>query len=58
MDPDLHSNILRFGYGINYKCKGKLCYSIDTFYVVAKFQLPKLNDISVIIRKIKVDYKN
>ena len=50
-------NILKFGYGINYKHEGQLSYSIDRFYVAAKFQFPKLNDISKIFRRIPVDYK-
>ena len=34
------------------------CHSSDKFYVVMKFQLPELNDISIIFRKMPVDYKN
>ena len=41
------------------KCKyeGQLSHSIDRFYVMVKFQLPKLNDTLVLFRKMAVDYK-
>ena len=55
-DPNLQKNIVNFGYGINYKYKGELSNSLDRFYVVVKFQLPQLNDISMIFRKMPVDY--
>ena len=32
--PELHRNILNFGYGINYKYEGMLAHSFDRFYVV------------------------
>ena len=40
-DSGLKKNILKFGYGINYKYDGQLSHSIDCFYVVTEFQLPK-----------------
>ena len=57
-DPELQRNILRFGYSINYKHEGQLCHSINRFNVVAKLQLPKLNDLARIFWKMAVDYKN
>ena len=39
-NPDLKRNILKFGYGINYKYKGMLAHSFDRFYIVMKFMLP------------------
>ena len=33
------------GYGINYKYVGTLSYSFDRFYVVTKFELPKVKDL-------------
>ena len=33
-DVELPSNILKFGYGINYKYIGKVSHSFDRFYVV------------------------
>ena len=43
--PDLHSNILNFGYGINYKYEGMLTHAFDRLYVVTKFMLPMIGDL-------------
>ena len=42
---ELQKNILKFGYGINYKYEGMLAHSFDRFYVVTKFILPTLDDL-------------
>ena len=39
--PELKKNILKFGYGINYKYSRTLSHSFDRFYVVTNFELPK-----------------
>ena len=44
-NPELQRNILKFGYGINYKYKGMLAHSFDRFYIVTKFMLPSVKDI-------------
>ena len=44
-DIELPINILKFGYGINYKYVGKVSHSFDRFYVVTKFELPKIEDL-------------
>ena len=44
-DVDLPNNILKFGYGINYKYMGKVSHSFDRFYIVTKFELPKVEDL-------------
>ena len=44
-EVELPHNILKFGYGINYKYVGKISHSFDRFYVVTKFELPKLEDL-------------
>ena len=44
--PELKKNILKFGYGINYKYEGMLAHSFNKFYVIAKFILPTTSDIS------------
>ena len=44
-DTELPNNILKFGYGINYKHVGKVSHSFDRFYVVTKFELPKQEDL-------------
>ena len=41
-DVELPNNILKFGYSINYKYMGKVSHSFDRFYIVTKFELPKV----------------
>ena len=43
--PELQKNILKFGYGINYKYEGMLAHLFDRFYIVMKFMLPLMGDI-------------
>ena len=45
--PELQKNVLKFGYGINYKYEGMLAYSFDRFYVVTKFILPTLDKLKL-----------
>ena len=45
--PELKRNILNFGYGINFKYEGMLSHSFDRFYVVTKFELPKVEDLKL-----------
>ena len=40
---DIPNNVLKFGYGINYKYMGKVSHSFDRFYIVTKFELPKVD---------------
>ena len=42
---ELQKNILKFGYGINYKYEGMLAHLFDRFYIVAKFMLPSMGDL-------------
>ena len=42
---ELQRNVLKFGYEINYKYVGTLSHSFDRFYVVTKFELPKVQDL-------------
>ena len=44
-DLELQKNILKFGYGINYKYEGMLMHSFDRFYIITKFILPLIGDI-------------
>ena len=44
-DTELQNNILKFGYGINYKYMGTISHSFDRYYVVTKFELPKVQDL-------------
>ena len=43
---ELQKNILKFGYGINYKYEGMLACSFDRFYIITKFMLPSIRDIN------------
>ena len=43
--PELKRNVLNFGYGVNFKHEGMLSHSFDRFYVVTKFELPKIKDL-------------
>ena len=45
--PELKRNILNFGYGVNFKYEGMLSYSFDRFYVVTKFELPRVEDLKL-----------
>ena len=42
--PELKKNVLHFGYGANFKYKGMLTHSFERFYVVTKFEMPKIDD--------------
>ena len=42
---ELQRNILKFGYGVNYKYEGMLTHSFDRFYIVTKFILPIIEDM-------------
>ena len=45
--PELKQNVLRFGYGVNYRYEGMLAHSFDRFYVVTKIELPKESDLNL-----------
>ena len=42
---ELQKNILKFGYGINYKYEGMLAHLFDRLYIVTKFMLHSVGDI-------------
>ena len=44
---ELKHNILRFGYGLNFRYEGMLSHSFDTFYVVTKIEIPKVLDLNL-----------
>ena len=44
-NSELQRNILKFGYGINYKYEGMLLHSFNRFYIVMKFMLPSVKEI-------------
>ena len=44
-NPELQKNILKFGYGINYKYEGILAHLFDRFYIIAKFMVPLMGNL-------------
>ena len=52
---EVKKNILKFGYGKNYKYKATLAHSFDRFYAVTKFILATINDLK--FSTIKFDEK-
>ena len=44
---ELKNNILNFRFGINFKYEGMLSHSFDRFYVVTKFEIPKIKDLKL-----------
>ena len=45
--PELRKNVLNFRYGANFKYKGMLAHSFNRFYVVTKFEMPKIEDLKL-----------
>ena len=45
MMPELKKNVLNFGYGANFKYEGMLTHSFDRFYIVAKYEIPKVEHL-------------
>ena len=45
--PELKRNILNFGYGVNIRYEGMLSHPFDRFYVVAKFELSRIEDLKL-----------
>ena len=47
--PELKQNILRFGYGVNFRYEGMLAHSFDRFYVVTRREIPKVSDLNLTV---------
>ena len=45
--PELKKNVLNFGYGANFKYESMLTHSFDRFYVVTRFEMPKIEDLKL-----------
>ena len=45
--PELKQNVLRFGYGVNFRYEGMLAHSFDRFYVVTRIEIPKVSDLNL-----------
>ena len=44
---ELKHNILRFGYGVNFRYEGMLSHSFERFYVDMKIEIPKVLDLNL-----------
>ena len=47
--PDLKQNVLRFGYGVNFRYEGMLAHLFDRIYVVTRIEIPKVSDLNLIV---------
>ena len=45
--PELKNNVLNLRYRVNFKYKGMLAHLFDRFYVVTKFEMPKIEDLKL-----------
>ena len=43
--PELKKNVLTFGYGANFKYEGMLTHSFDRLYIIAKYEIPKVEHL-------------
>ena len=47
--PELKQNVLRFGYGVNFRYEGMLSHLFDRFYVVTRIEIPKVSDLNLTV---------
>ena len=47
--PELKQNVLRFGYGVNFRYEGMLAHLFDRFYVVTRIEIPKVSDLNLTV---------
>ena len=45
--PEFKHNVLRFGYGENFRYEGMLAHSFDRFYVATRIEIPKVSDLNL-----------
>ena len=43
--PKLKKNVLNFGNGVNFKYEGMLTHLFDRFYVITKYEIPKIEHL-------------
>ena len=43
--PELKKKVLKFGYSANFKYERMLTHSFDVFYVVAKYEIPRIEHL-------------
>ena len=47
--PELKQNVLRFGYGFNFRYDSMLAHSFDRLYVVTRIEIPKVSDLNLTV---------
>ena len=47
--PELKQNVLRFGYGVNFRYEGMLTHLFHRFYVVTRIEIPKVLDLNLTV---------
>ena len=47
--PELKQNVLRFGYGVNFRYEGMLVHLFDRFYAVTRIEIPKVSDLNLTV---------
>ena len=47
--PELKHNVLRSGYGVNFRYEGMLAHSFDRLYVITKIEIPKVSDLNLTV---------
>ena len=47
--PELKQNVLKFGYGVNFRYEGMLVHLFDRFYVVMRIEIPKVLDLNLTV---------
>ena len=47
--PELNQNVLRFGYGVDFRYEGMLAYLFDRVYVVTRIEIPKVSDLNLTV---------
>ena len=46
---ELKQNVLRFGYGVNFRYEGMLAHLFNRFYVVTRIEIPKVLDLNLTV---------
>ena len=47
--PELKQNVLRFGYGVNFRYEVMLAHLFDRSYVVTRIEIPKVSDLNLTV---------
>ena len=47
--PEFKQNVLRFGYGVNFRYESMLAHLFDRFSVVNRIEIPKVSDLNLTV---------